>query len=402
MRSKFPSKSLAEVCKFSNGLWKGKKPPFISVGVIRNTNFTKEGWLDYSEIANVEVEARQFRNRCLEYGDIILEKSGGGPKQPVGRVALFDKKEGGFSFSNFTAALRIHNSNELNFRYLHKYLYWIYLSGLTEGMQSHSTGIRNLDGNAYKNIKIPIPPLLEQQRIVSILDEGFAGIATAKANAEKNLQNAHDLFELYLHNILTDNRYQTKTLGELCDGVEYGSSSKSKSNGKVPVLRMGNIQNGIINWDNLVYSDDDCEINKYLLRHNDVLFNRTNSPELVGKTAIYKGEIPAIFAGYLIRINRKESLLDADYLNYYLNSKIAKQYGETVVISSVNQANINGNKLKSYPVPTPTLAEQKSIVTMLEKLSREIEKLDTIYKQRLAALDELKKSLLHQAFSGQL
>nr|WP_302050588.1 restriction endonuclease subunit S [Methylobacter tundripaludum] len=192
------------------------------------------------------------------------------------------------------------------------------------------------------------------------------------------------------------------TLGEVCTRVEYGSSAKSKEQGKIPVLRMGNIQSGRFVWDKLVYSDDDCEIDKYFLNNNDVLFNRTNSPELVGKTAIYKAEMPAIFAGYLIRIHRKENLLDADYLNYFLNSKIAKEYGKTVVISSVNQANINGQKLKSYPIPLPPLKEQQAIVVKISALSEETQRLESIYQQKLAALDELKKSLLHQAFSGEL
>jgi restriction endonuclease S subunit len=190
MKTDWKTKTLEEVSQFSNGLWKGEKPPFVNVGVIRNTNFTKEGTLDDSDIAYIDVEARKFEKRRLQFGDIILEKSGGGPKQPVGRVALFDKEDGDFSFSNFTAAVRVLNTSELDFRFLHKFLHWTYLSGITEGMQSHSTGIRNLDGDAYKAIKICFPALPEQQRIVGILDEAFEGIARAKANAERNIQNA--------------------------------------------------------------------------------------------------------------------------------------------------------------------------------------------------------------------
>ena len=164
------TKTLEEACQFSNGLWKGEKPPFVKVGVIRNTNFTKEGTLDDSDIAYLDVEAKKLEKRRLQFGDIILEKSGGGPKQPVGRVALFDKQEGDFSFSNFTAALRVLDPDELDFRFVHRFLHWTYLSGVTKGMQSNSTGIRNLDGDAYKAIDISFPPLAEQQRIVAQLD----------------------------------------------------------------------------------------------------------------------------------------------------------------------------------------------------------------------------------------
>jgi type I restriction enzyme S subunit len=165
---------------------------------------------------------------------------------------------------------------------------------------------------------------------------------------------------------------------------------------------MGNIQDGALNWDNLAYSDNLAEIEKYLLRHNDVLFNRTNSPALVGKTAIYKSEVPAIFAGYLIRIHRKETLLDADYLNYFLNSEIALKYGKTVTISSVNQANINGAKLKAYPIPAPPLAEQRGIVKRLDMLAAATKRLENLYQRKRAALEALKGSLMENAFTGRL
>ena len=273
--------------------------------------------------------------------------------------------------------------------------------GQMESLQKGASYPAVTDGDVKAQL-IPIPPLPEQQRIVGILDEAFDGIAKARTNTEKNLQNARALFESHLQSVLRNMKWKWKTLGDLCDGVEYGSSAKSKKEGKVPVLRMGNIQDGQLDWENLVYTDDKDEIARYLLKHNDVLFNRTNSPELVGKTAIYKGEMPAIFAGYLIRIHRKEDLLDGDYLNYFLNSQIALDYGKTVVISSVNQANINGTKLKGYPIPAPSISEQKIIVKKLDGLQEDTQRLESLYQRKLAALDELKKSLLHQAFSGAL
>ena len=268
--------------------------------------------------------------------------------------------------------------------------------------QAHGAIMRGLNSAIVRSLPILLPPLLEQQRLVGILDEVFEYIDTAKTNTEKNLQNARALFESHLQAVLLSKKWKWITLGDLCHGVEYGSSAKSKKEGKVPVLRMGNIQDGKLDWENLLYTDEKEEIAKYLLKHNDVLFNRTNSPELVGKTAIYKSEMPAIFAGYLIRINRKEELLDGDYLNYFLNSQIALDYGKTVVISSVNQANINGAKLKGYPIPAPSISEQRSIVKELDGLQEETQRLVSVYERKLAALEALKKSLLNKAFSGEL
>jgi type I restriction enzyme S subunit len=267
-----------------------------------------------------------------------------------------------------------------------------YVSGMT---------VPKLNQAKMNEIPIPVPPLPEQKRIVAILDETFAAIDKAKANVEKNLQNAKKLFDSVLDGIFYDKKWNVKQLGDVCTRVEYGSSTKSTVKGKLPVLRMGNIQNGRFVWDSLVYSDKEEDNKQYLLKYNDVLFNRTNSPELVGKTAIYKGEMPAIFAGYLIRIHRKEDLLDADYLNYFLNSKIAKEYGKTVVISSVNQANINGTKLKTYPVPLPTLKEQETIVQQLDALRSQTQMMEILYLNKLVKLEELEKSILKRAFAGE-
>lgn len=262
--------------------------------------------------------------------------------------------------------------------------------------------VQGIKSRLLKKIKISYPILTKQQHIVQILDEVFEKIDTLKTNAEKDLQNTKELFENYLRTILLDKKWPIRTLGSVCERVEYGSSTKSTVDGEIAVLRMGNIQHGKFNWDKLVYSDNAEDNKKYLLKYNDVLFNRTNSPELVGKTAIYKGEMPAIFAGYLIRIHRKENVLDADYLNYYLNSEMAMNYGKSVVISSVNQANINGTKLKSYPIPLPPLKAQQKIVEHLDALSVYCKGLEANYQKTIAQCEEMKKAVLGKAFRGEL
>ena len=186
MRKGWDLLQLQDICEFGNGLWTGKKPPYIEVGVIRNTNFTKVGELDDTDIVSLNVEQGQFSKRKLQFGDIILEKSGGGPKQPVGRVIVFDKKEGNFSYSNYTSVIRINNDKQVNYKFLHLYLFHLYISGITEEMQSDSTGIRNLKFDEYKQIRVPLPPPPAQHRIVATLGETLAATAKAKENTEKN------------------------------------------------------------------------------------------------------------------------------------------------------------------------------------------------------------------------
>ena len=191
-------------------------------------------------------------------------------------------------------------------------------------------------------------------------------------------------------------------LGWMTCGVEYGTAAKSADTGRVPVLRMGNIQQGRFDWTDLVYTSDEEEINKYSLKEGDVLFNRTNSPELVGKTAIYRGERPALFAGYLIRVNQIPAIVDSQYVNLFLNSYIARRHGNRVKTDGVNQSNINGEKLSNYPFPYCGLAEQREIVKLLEQKMSLIDQLEDNIALELRKAEALRQSTLRKAFSGTL
>jgi type I restriction enzyme S subunit len=335
------------------------------------------------------------RSRLVKEGDFLLSNS-----MSFGRPYIM--KTTGCIHDGWLV-LRDKSSGQFNQDFLYHFLSSAAAFKKFDNLAAGST-VRNLNINLVSGVQVLLPPLPEQKRIVAILDEAFSGIDQAVANAEKNLANARELFENYLTRIFTcrDEGWVETTLGELCHKVEYGTSSKSKSQGSVPVLRMGNIQNGAFIWDDLVYSDNADDIKKYKLKYNDVLFNRTNSAELVGKSAIYKGEREAIFAGYLIRIHRKENLIDAEFLNYYLNSSRAKEYGKTVMSRSINQANINGTKLKKYPISTPELDVQKRLVEEIHNLEIKIHHLTSIYHRKLSALTELKQSILQKAFIGEL
>lgn len=156
------------------------------------------------------------------------------------------------------------------------------------------------------------------------------------------------------------------TIADTCTNIQYGTSEKSAPSGKVAVLRMGNLQGGKIDYSNLVYTSNDYDIERCHLEYNDLLFNRTNSKELVGKTAIYKAEIPAIYAGYLIRVT--PIMIDSDYLNYVMQSHFFKKYCLAVKTDAIGQSNINAEKLKRFVFPLPPLAEQKRIVARVEDL----------------------------------
>ena len=384
MKQGWNTVKLAEICEFVKTPNLKKNLPYVGLEHIESHTGRFIGSLHSQKVKSTTFH---FTKDLLLYGRL----------RPYLNKVLLPDFEGHCSTEIFP--IQVNKSIDRKFLF-----YWFISDPIVKRINATWTGARMPRANmkAVLNFELDVPPLPDQRRIVTILDEAFAAIAKAKANAEKNLRNAKELFESYLHGVFIDKRWEVKVLGDLCENVDYGSATKSKKQGKLPVLRMGNIQNGRFVWDDLVYSDNLKDNEQYLLRHNDVLFNRTNSPELVGKTAIYKSEMPAIFAGYLIRINRKESLLDADYLNYYLNSRMANDYGKTVMTSSVNQANISGTKLKGYPIPCPPLKEQEIIVKELDSLAKETGKLESVYVRKLAMLDSLRKSILQKAFNGEL
>ena len=359
-------------------------------------------WLLSGEVAQGEIfESKNFITQ------IGLENSSARifPIDTV-LVAMYGATAGQVGILRFEAATNQAVCGILpNKNFIPKFIYYAILSKKEELISKAAGNAQpNISQIKIKDTEIPVPPLSEQKRIVSIVDEAFEGIDRAIANTEKNLANTRELFENYSTTIFTHkgDGWNDMRLGDVCEKVEYGSSAKSLSQGDVPVIRMGNIQNRAIDWSDLVYTTDLEEINKYLLKNNDVLFNRTNSDAHVGKSAIYKSEHPAIFAGYLIRIHRKEELIDADFLNFYLNSFPAREYGKSVMSRSVNQANINGTKLKEYPISLPSVAIQQQIVEKLNFLLTETQRLEAIYKQKLTALKELKQSILQKAFTGEL
>jgi restriction modification system DNA specificity domain protein len=243
--------------------------------------------------------------------------------------------------------------------------------------------------------------LADWQTTVSQWEQnGKEGKKPSKPSTLKKLESIEKLNEIEL-TALPDGWFWER-LGLMTLGVEYGTSAKSQPEGKVPVLRMGNMQNGKIDWTDLVYSDNDEEIKQYSLKKGDVLFNRTNSPELVGKTSIIETDEKAIFAGYLIRINHLTEITDGRYLTYFLNSMIAKKYGNFVKTDGVNQSNINGQKLINYPFVFCSLKEQEEVADILEQKLTACDQLAAELAKQLKQAELLKQAVLKAAFSGSL
>jgi len=173
------------------------------------------------------------------------------------------------------------------------------------------------------------------------------------------------------------NGWKKVKLGDVLTAVDYGTAAKSDVMGKYPVLRMGNLENGYLVWDDLVYTSSEEEYAKYELKKGDILFNRTNSRDKVGKTSIYRGERPSIFAGYLIRL-KVNSENDPYYVNYCMNSKKFAEFCKSVRTDAIGQSNINAQALQTYEFSLPPLEEQKKIAATLSVWDTAIEKMEKL------------------------
>ena len=200
---------------------------------------------------------------------------------------------------------------------------------------------------------------------------------------------------------LLPNGWEWCNLEDIVCELKYGTSEKSLSVGKIAVLRMGNITNvGTIDYSNLVYSSNNEDIKLYSLEKDDLLFNRTNSSEWVGKTAIYKKEQPAIYAGYLIRI--RPILIFSDYLNTVMNSSYYRNWCYNVKTDAVNQSNINAQKLSQLMIPIPPLKEQERIVVEVTKWISLIDTIKNSKEDLQTTIKQAKSKILNLAIHGKL
>lgn len=366
--------------------------------VIRNTNFkNNDGTLNFSDVAEIEVEENKFKNRVLQKGDLILERSGGGPAQPVGRIVYFNV-DGKYSFSNFTSRIHVKNIKELNSEYLWQYLNLLYLSGVTERMQKQTTGIRNLNFSAYKNLEIPLPSLARQKKIVARLEKLLENIKEAK-RLRKEAQSATDrLLPAELHKIFEagkKNGWEGKELGEICEHPQYGFTASSTREEVGPkFLRITDIQDSKVNWETVPYCK--CpNLDKYRLAKGDIVFARTGAT--VGKSyLITRVPTDTIYASYLIRLRAQNAVLPEFLYCFFQSSEYWEQITQKQV--GMAQPNVNGSKLAKLRILLPSIAEQKRIVARLDSFSKKISILRQAQDKSASELVALERSVLQQAF----
>jgi len=328
-------------------------------------------------------------------GDVLITVKGSG----VGKINLLDEDE--VAISRQLMAVRVTGAEP---RFVHAIL-----SSTFDHFQSLSTGaaIPGISRDQVLGLKIAIPPLAEQQRIVGLLDEAFEGLATAKTNADKNLKNARALFESHLQSVFTQRGpgWVEKRLADVAD-FKNGLNFTRQSDGQtLRMVGVGDFQDhSIVPIETLQSVTIDGKLSDdYLIRRNDILTVRSNgSKDLVGRCML----VPDVdgmtsFSGFIIRIRFDTRVISSRFMLHFMKSSATRDRlmrdGGGANISNINQA-----KLAELPVSLPSFSRQEEIANRLDDLREETQRLDRLYSRKLAALEALKKSLLHRAFSGQL
>lgn len=262
---------------------------------------------------------------------------------------------------------------------------------------------RGLNMRLIKKIEIPIAPLAEQRRIVDILEKTFAGIAPAATNIEKNLKNARSLFESHLNLIFAKQGegWVENNLGELSE-INYGYTESAHHERVGPkFLRITDIQDNRVDWKTVPYCPIAAtDLPRFGLRDGDIVFARTGAT--TGKSYLIANPPEAVFASYLIRVRITGKELLPSFLLLFFRTE---SYWGSIRSGSTGsaQGGFNATKLSELVIPYPRLLkEQQAIAGRLDALAAETQRLESIYQRKLAALDQLKKSLLRQAFSGNL
>ena len=303
--------------------------------------------------------------------------------------------------SNFTARIRVLDSKELNAEFLHKFLYFLYISGKTEPMQRHSTGIRNLQLTQYKDIDVPIPPLAEQERIVAKLDAAFAEIDEAIEVVNERNNNTNSLIATVQNALFEDMPLSIPRL-KLSEAAKFENGDRGKNypskkyqlSEGIPFVNAGDFSlDGDITRDGMAYISEERFdlLGAGKFQKDDILFCLRGS---LGKSAINKTLKRGAIASSLVIIRALQDVYP-DYLFAFIRSDIVKKYiSETA--GGTAQPNLSAKVVMGYEIPVPSLQEQEAIADKFWALRLQGLKATSLIKKKKSELMALKIAILNQ------
>ncbi|CAH1203259.1 Restriction endonuclease subunit S [Candidatus Nitrotoga sp. BS] len=412
MKAGWAIKSLRDLCTF-------KPPKSEAKAKLCATDKVSFASMDVLGIDRMYLEssdARSFSEVAGSYtyfadGDVLLAKIT--PCFENGKLGIARNLVNGIGFGS-SEYFVIRPNSELTATYLYYFL--LQPSFREEGAKSMTgaVGHKRVSKEFLESHNIPVPPVAEQRRIVAILDEAFDGLSTAKANAEKNLQNARALFESHLQAVFTQRSegWVEKKLGDtsilkIIDG-DRGSNYPSKEDfsdeGFCLFINTKNVRPDGFNFDTTMFisEEKDKVLRKGKLQRQDVILTTRGT---IGNVAIFDEDVEfeniRINSGMLIFRPNTGKILPSFLFEVFRSGIMKSQM--TRHVSGAAQPQLPIKTLINFKIPVPNkLESQRAIVASVREIDSETHRLESIYQRKLTALDALKKSLLHQAFSGEL
>ncbi|WP_346237377.1 restriction endonuclease subunit S [Niabella insulamsoli] len=364
--------------------------PLLRAGNIGTSNISNLDDLVYVSEKNVS------NQQYLQSGDILIAASSGSI-DIVGKSVYIEKNQG-YTFGAFCKVIRP-NSELVNPKYVSFYFKTDYyrktISNLAQG-----ANINNLKNEHIDNLEIPLPDLETQNKIVAILDKAKAILDKREETIKKYDELLRATFlEMFGDPVKNEKGWEKGIIRNVVDEVKYGTSKPAEENGNFPYLRMNNITyEGYMDYSNLKYINiEEKEREKYIVQKDDLLFNRTNSKELVGKTGIFDSENEMVIAGYLIRV-RSNKLANTHYLWGYLNSKHGKQTLFSMCKNIVGMANINAQEFQNIEILKPPIELQNRFKSIYLKIAQTL----TTLRKSKEHIESLAGGLSQQAFKGEL
>ncbi|WP_142966850.1 restriction endonuclease subunit S [Enterococcus casseliflavus] len=378
-----------------SGEWGTESPRMEEcVPVIRTTNFRNTGKINYDNLVYRKIDIEKKKEKLLKNGDIIIEKSGGSPAQPVGRVVYFDliKSEAIFT-NNFTAILR--PKKNIVSKYAFYFLRYLYSQNIVLKFQNKTTGIINLKLNDYlEKIEIQIPSLLVQQKIADILDLSSELIEKRKDQIAEMDKLVQSMFE----EVLSKEKCSTVNFDELIVSSKNGLSRRAQDEDGDVVLKIPNIQPNSLDLRKLnKIRLTEQERDKYSLSLEDLLIVRVNgNPNYVGRNAVFLEEYPYYFNDHIIRIRVKG--INVKYLSYYLNSRYGKSQIAKNIKTSAGQYTISRPGLDKVKIRIVSKHTQERFVSFCSEILLQ----KKVMEESLHEMENNFNALMHKAFRGEL
>jgi type I restriction enzyme, S subunit len=390
MKDGWEIRELGDVSAINYGYTESASTEPVGPRFLRITDI-QDDHVNWESVPYCRIERADLPKYRLASGDIVFARTGA----TTGKSFLVGEPPEAV-FASYLIRLRL-----LDKRLLPEFVSLFFQSeDYWKSIKDGSTGSAQGGFNATKlaALSIPIPPLREQQRIIGILDEAFESITTAKANAEKNLQNARALFESYLQSVFTLRRdgWAASTLGEVCEFIGGSQPPKSVFSKTKKADNVRLIQIRDYKSDNHVVYIPRAQARRFC-RADDVMIGRYGPPLF----QILRG-LEGAYNVALMKAVPDESKLSRDFLFYFLKHSAILQYVIYHSERAAGQIGLTKETLEPYPIALPSLPEQQKAVEKIMELEAGTQRLAGLYQKKLAALEALKKSLLHRAFTGEL